>query len=60
MNCKMVSVFIMPIRVAKGQLIPKCPFGVIVLPTKFFKDFCPSLKKEVKSKKVPNQIIKKK
>jgi hypothetical protein len=30
----------------KGQLISKCPYGVIVstkIPTKFFKDFCPSL-----------------
>ena len=30
----------------KGQLISKCPFGVIVwtkIPTKFFQDFCPSL-----------------
>ena len=37
----------------KGQLISKCPFGVIVstkVPTNFFKDFCPSLWKEVKSK----------
>ena len=33
-------------KVPKGQLISKCLFGVIVWtkkPTKFFKDFCPSL-----------------
>ena len=37
----------------KGRLILKCPFGVFKSPkkpTKFFQDFCPSLKKEVKSK----------
>ena len=30
----------------KGQLISKCPFGVIVwtkIPTKLFQDFCPGL-----------------
>ena len=31
---------------AKGQLISKCPYSVIIwtkIPTKLFKDFCPSL-----------------
>jgi hypothetical protein len=40
------------IMYAKGQLISKCPFGVIVLikiPTIFLKDFCPSLKKLFKT-----------
>jgi hypothetical protein len=40
---------------AKGQLISKCPFGVFNLPKnqqKNFQDFCPSLLKEVKSKKI--------
>ena len=40
----------------KGQLILKCPFGVIVSTKNqriFFKDFCPSLLKEVESKKSP-------
>ena len=38
----------------QGQLITKCPFGVFIStkkPRNFFKDFCTSLKKEVKSKK---------
>jgi hypothetical protein len=41
----------------KGQLISKCPFGVLKPAKKtmiFFEDFCPSLKKRVKSKKGPN------
>ena len=40
--------------IPKDQLISKCPFGAFKSskkPTKFFQDFCPSLKKEVKSKK---------
>ena len=44
----------------KGQFISKYPFGVIVLtkiPMNVFKDFCTSLKKEVKSKKVLYQIF---
>ena len=39
---------------AKGQLISKCPFGVFKSAkktTKFFKDFCPSLLKDVELKK---------
>ena len=39
---------------AKGQLILKCSFGVTIstkTTTNFFKDFCPSFLKEVKSKK---------
>ena len=31
---------------AKGQLISKCPFGIIVwtkIPTKLFLDFCPEI-----------------
>ena len=38
----------------KGQLISKCPFGVIVstkLPTKKFDNFCPRNLKVVKSTK---------
>ena len=34
------------LKILKGQIISKCPFGVIVwtkIPTKFFQDFCPSL-----------------
>ena len=41
-------------EITKDQLILKCPFSVIVwtnTPTNFFsQDFCPSLKKDVKSK----------
>jgi len=36
----------------KGQLISKCPFGVIVstkIPTKKFDSFCPRILKVVKS-----------
>ena len=36
----------------KGQLISKCPFGVIVstkIPTKKFDNFCPRIFKVVKS-----------
>ena len=39
---------------SKGQSISKCTFGVFKSPKKqqsFFQDFCPSLEKEVKSKK---------
>jgi hypothetical protein len=39
---------------AKGQLISKCPFGVIVwtkIPTKNLTNFCPRIKKVVKSTK---------
>ena len=36
----------------KGQLISKCPFGVIVWTKKPTKFICPSLEKEVKSKKL--------
>jgi DNA-directed RNA polymerase beta' subunit len=38
----------------KGHLISKCPFGVFKSPKKqqkFCKDICPSLFKEIKSKK---------
>ena len=37
----------------KGQLISKCPFGVLKSQNQriFFQNFCPSLLKEVKSKK---------
>ena len=39
-------------NIAKGQLISKCPFGVIVstkIPTKKFDNFCPRFWKVVKS-----------
>ena len=45
---------VLEISMAKGQLISKGLFDVIVStkkPTIFFKDFCPSLQKEVGSKK---------
>ena len=38
--------------VCKGQLISKCPFGVIVwtkIPTKRFDKFCPRIRNVVKS-----------
>ena len=35
----------------KGQLILKCHFGVFKSPKKPTKIFCPSIEKEVKSKK---------
>ena len=41
-------------HVCKGQLISKCPFGVFKstkTQRNFYKDICPSIKKEVKSKK---------
>ena len=44
----------------KGQLISKCPFGVIVstkIPTNFFMDFCPISKKRLNKKNTMHLIF---
>jgi hypothetical protein len=46
--------------ITNGQSISKYPFGVFKStkkPTKSLKDFCSSLKKEVKIKKAPHKIM---
>ena len=50
-NFEKISHYIL--KLLESQIISKIPFSVIVstkIPTKFYKDFCPSLT-EVKSKK---------